>query len=36
MDKEIEFVEKICDFYSDADRDLLLGLNAMRIWKFPK
>jgi predicted TIM-barrel fold metal-dependent hydrolase len=36
MDKEIEFVEKICDFYSDADRDLLLGLNALRIWKFPK
>jgi predicted TIM-barrel fold metal-dependent hydrolase len=36
MDKELEFVDKICDFYSDADRELLLGKNALRIWKFPR
>ncbi|MBI1353799.1 MAG: amidohydrolase family protein [Acidobacteria bacterium] len=35
MDKEIEFVDKWCDFYSDADRELLLGKNALKIWKFP-
>ena len=35
MDLELEFVDKICDFYSDEDRKLLLGQNALRIWKFP-
>jgi hypothetical protein len=35
MDKELEFVEKHCDFYSAADRELMLGKNALRIWKFP-
>jgi predicted TIM-barrel fold metal-dependent hydrolase len=36
MNRELEFVEKVCDFYSEADRHLLLGANALRIWKFPK
>lgn len=36
MDKELEFVDKILDFYTPADRDLILGRNALRIWKFPK
>lgn len=36
MDKELEFVDKYCDFYSPADRELLLGRNALRIWKFPR
>ncbi|MCB1018738.1 MAG: amidohydrolase [Bryobacterales bacterium] len=36
MDKELEFVDRWCDFYSDEDRELLLGKNALRIWKFPK
>ncbi|HEU0123464.1 MAG TPA: amidohydrolase family protein [Bryobacteraceae bacterium] len=36
MDKELEFVDKYCSFYSDADRALLLGGNALRIWRFPK
>lgn len=35
MDKELEFVDKYCDFYSPADRELMLGQNALRIWKFP-
>lgn len=35
MDKELEFVDKYCDFYTDADREMLLGKNALRIWKFP-
>jgi hypothetical protein len=28
-------VEQVLDFYSRQDRDLLLGQNALRIWKFP-
>ena len=36
MNKELEFVDKFCDFYSDEDRELILGKNALRIWKFPK
>ena len=36
MDKELEFVDKILDFYTPEDRDLILGRNALRIWKFPK
>jgi len=35
MDKELLFVDKYCDFYSDEDRELILGRNALRIWKFP-
>ena len=35
MDKELEFVDEICDFYSAEDRELLLGKNALKIWKFP-
>lgn len=35
MDKELEFVDKYCDFYSAEDRELMLGKNALRIWKFP-
>ncbi|MEX2304060.1 MAG: amidohydrolase family protein [Bryobacterales bacterium] len=35
MDKELELVDKYLDFYSDEDRALLLGKNALRIWKFP-
>jgi predicted TIM-barrel fold metal-dependent hydrolase len=36
MDKELEFVDKYCEFYTDADRELILGKNALKIWKFPK
>ena len=36
MDKELEFVDKYLSFYSAEDRDLLLGKNALKIWKFPK
>lgn len=36
MDKELEFVDKFLDFYSNEDRELLLGKNALRIWRFPK
>lgn len=36
MDKELEFVDKHCAFYSAADRELMLGKNALGIWKFPK
>ncbi len=35
MDKELEFVDKYCDFYTDKDRELILGKNALGIWKFP-
>ncbi len=35
MDKELEFVEKVLDFYSETDRKRILGENALRIWKFP-
>ncbi|HUQ95321.1 MAG TPA: amidohydrolase family protein [Bryobacteraceae bacterium] len=35
MDKELEFVEKSLDFYTEEDRDLILGKNALEIWKFP-
>jgi hypothetical protein len=35
MDKELEFVDKYLDFYSDEDRALVLGENALRIWQFP-
>ena len=36
MDKELEFVNEALDFYSPADRALILGQNALRIWKFPE
>lgn len=36
MDKELEFVDVHLDFYTDEDRELLLGRNALRIWKFPE
>lgn len=36
MDKELEFVGKYLDFYSPRDRELLLGKNALQIWRFPK
>ncbi len=36
MDKELEFVDQVCDFYSASDRELLLGGNALRIWRFPQ
>ncbi|MGE0609579.1 MAG: amidohydrolase [Pirellulales bacterium] len=35
MDKELEFVDQHCDFYSAEDRALMLGKNALGIWKFP-
>jgi predicted TIM-barrel fold metal-dependent hydrolase len=35
MDQELEFVDKYCDFYTAADRELILGKNALGIWKFP-
>ena len=36
MDKELEFVDKVLDFYTQEDRELILGKNALRIWKFPQ
>ncbi len=35
MDKELEFVDQVLDFYTPRDRELLLGENALRIWHFP-
>ena len=35
MDKELAFVDSALDFYSSEDRELILGKNALRIWKFP-
>jgi predicted TIM-barrel fold metal-dependent hydrolase len=35
MDKELQFVDEALDFYTPEDRALLLGKNALRIWKFP-
>jgi predicted TIM-barrel fold metal-dependent hydrolase len=35
MDKELAFVDSALDFYTSEDRELLLGRNALRIWKFP-
>ncbi|MBK9167700.1 MAG: amidohydrolase [Bryobacterales bacterium] len=35
MDKELEFVDVHLDFYTEEDRELLLGKNALDIWKFP-
>jgi len=36
MDQELEFVNSRLDFYTAADRELILGKNALRIWKFPE
>jgi iron complex outermembrane receptor protein len=36
MDKELQFVGEALDFYTPKDRELILGKNALRIWKFPK
>jgi predicted TIM-barrel fold metal-dependent hydrolase len=35
MDKELEFVNQALDFYTPRDRELILGRNALGIWKFP-
>lgn len=35
MDKELRFVDVRLDFYRQEDRELLLGKNALRSWKFP-
>jgi predicted TIM-barrel fold metal-dependent hydrolase len=35
MDKELEFVERSLDLYTPSDRELILGKNALGIWKFP-
>jgi hypothetical protein len=35
MDKELEFVQQGLDFYTAEDRELILGRNALKIWKFP-
>lgn len=35
MEQELEFVEKYCSFYSPEDRELILGKNALGIWRFP-
>jgi predicted TIM-barrel fold metal-dependent hydrolase len=36
MDQELNFVDQVLDFYTPEDRDLILGKNALRIWRFPK
>jgi predicted TIM-barrel fold metal-dependent hydrolase len=36
MNKELEFIDRFCDFYTAEDRELILGKNALRIWHFPK
>ena len=36
MDKELEFVNASLDFYTAADRELILGKNALGIWRFPQ
>ena len=35
MEKELEFVDSALDFYTNEDRERLLGKNALRIWGFP-
>ncbi len=36
MEKELEFVDQVLDFYTPDDRERLLGTNALEIWKFPR
>ena len=35
MEKELAFVDSVLDFYTSEDRKLILGENALRIWRFP-
>jgi predicted TIM-barrel fold metal-dependent hydrolase len=35
MDKELDFVESVLDFYNADDRRRILGENALEIWSFP-
>jgi len=35
MEKELEFVDSALAFYTNEDRERLLGKNALRIWRFP-
>ena|SRR5438132_13577858 len=35
MEKELAFVDSVLDLYTSEDCELLLGKNALRIWKFP-
>jgi predicted TIM-barrel fold metal-dependent hydrolase len=35
MEKELEFVDEVLEFYTAEDRERLLGKNALDIWKFP-
>lgn len=35
MHKELEFVNQVLDFYTPQDRQLILGGNALGIWRFP-
>ena len=35
MEKELEFVDDVLDFYTPEDRERLLGKNALEIWRFP-
>jgi len=35
MEKELEFVDDVLDFYTREDRERLLGKNALEIWRFP-
>jgi len=36
MNRELDFVDHVLDFYTPEDRDLILGKNALGIWKFSK
>ena len=36
MNQELQFVNESLSFYSSADREAILGKNALNIWKFPK
>ena len=35
MDKELEFVDRYLDFFKPGERELMLGQNALGIWRFP-
>jgi predicted TIM-barrel fold metal-dependent hydrolase len=35
LEKELEFVDDVLDFYTHEDRERLLGKNALEIWRFP-
>jgi predicted TIM-barrel fold metal-dependent hydrolase len=36
MDKELQFVNESLNFYTPAERELILGKNALSIWRFPE